>query len=58
MVELRKQIDGQYSKALDILTHILGLLLYFLKLLIITIMHMGTGPRQEELLSESRSGVS
>lgn len=27
---------------------ILALLLYFLELLIITIMHMGIGPRQEE----------
>lgn len=40
------------------LQHTLALLLYFLKLLVITIMHMGMGPREEELLSASRSGVS
>lgn len=37
---------------------ILALLLYCFKLLVVTIMHMGTGPRQEESLSASRSGVS
>ena len=37
---------------------IFALLLYFFKLLIITIMCMGMGPRQEELLSAGRSGVS
>lgn len=33
-------------------------LYFFLKLLIITIMHMGRTPGQEELLSAGRSGVS